>query len=142
MALPRAKKPWVVRTEFGHEAGWKAICKVIRAPVDVGGIACYADVQFLEEEEFGGLGAEELLARLPRDYEHPVLFVVDLVAMTSAEYPVLVIDLAFERGRTFRAIPSTIQALENNMSLFNMRFYEYAEHVDADGIFRGIRDDA
>jgi hypothetical protein len=142
MAFPRAKLPWVVRTEFGHDEGWEAICKVIRAPVPAVGDTFYANVQFVEEAELGGLGVAELLARLPGDYRHPVLFVVDLVAVTAAEYPVLVVDLLDERGRSFRAIPSTIQSVENNLSLFNMRFYEFAERVDADGIFRGIRDDA
>jgi len=51
---------------------------------------------------------------------------------------VLVIDLYADRGRTFRAIPSQIQGIKNNLSIANMDFFEFADNVDADGIFRGF----
>ena len=34
--------------------------------------------------------------------------------------------------------PLEIQGIENNLSISNMCFYEIAELVDDDGIFRGI----
>ena len=77
-----------------------------------------------------------LLAGLPRDYEHPILFVVDTAATTLPEYPILIIDLAEEFGRSFRAIPSAIQSIENNLSIANMGFSEFAEATDENRIFR------
>ena len=53
--------------------------------------------------------------------------------------PILVVDLRRERGRGFRAIPSTIQSIENNLSIANMDFFEFANAVDEDGVFRGFR---
>jgi hypothetical protein len=47
-------------------------------------------------------------------------------------------DLCNRRGRTFRAIPSQIQGIENNLSIANMDFYEFADWVDEDGVFRGF----
>jgi hypothetical protein len=35
-------------------------------------------------------------------------------------------------------IPSEIQSIENNLSLANMDFEEFAESADKDGIFRGF----
>ena len=39
-------------------------------------------------------------------------------------------------GREFRAVPTSIQSIENNLSLANMDFVEFAESVDPDGVFR------
>jgi len=85
---------------------------------------------------FCGLGTRDLLAGLPRDYGHPILFVVDTTATTLPEYPILIIDLAEEFGRSFRAIPSAIQSIENNLSIANMGFSEFTGATDEDGIFR------
>jgi len=41
-------------------------------------------------------------------------------------------------GREFRAVPSQIQAIENNLSIANMDFEEFAESADESGVFRGF----
>ena len=137
--LPRTNHPLVVRTDFEHQEAWETICNMIRAPVYVMGDTLYAYVQFLEDVEFRGLDTKDLLARLPRDYEQPILFIVDTIATTHPEYQILVIDLGEEFGRSFRAIPSAIQGIENNLSIANMGFSEFAAATDKDGIFRGFR---
>jgi hypothetical protein len=58
--------------------------------------------------------------------------------MRHSEHPVLIVDLFERSGREFRAIPSTVQSIENNLSLANMDFEEFAEAVDDDRIFRGF----
>lgn len=102
------------------------------------GTTFHARVQFLEDVELRGLAPRELLARLPRDYEHSTMFVVDSIATTTPEYPILIVDLGEEFGRTFRALPSAIQGIENNLSIANMGFSEFADATDKDGIFRGF----
>jgi hypothetical protein len=87
---------------------------------------------------FRGIGAEELLACVPSDYNHSFLFDVDNTAIRHPEFPVLVIDLRGADRRNFRAIPTAIQAIENNLSISNMDFSEFAGAVDEDGIFRGF----
>ena len=42
-------------------------------------------------------------------------------------------------GATFRCVPSAVQAVENNLSIANMDFEEFAGAVDEDGVFRGFR---
>lgn len=62
----------------------------------------------------------------------------DQTAMSPPDYPLLVVDLITEPGREFRAVPSQIQSIENNLSISNMDFAEFADSVGADGIFRGF----
>jgi len=136
--LPKTNQPLVVRTDFENQRAWKNICKLIRAPVPAPGDTFYAYVQFLEDAAFQGLGTKDLLARVPNGYNHSFLFVVDSTAIGHPEFPILVIDLREPEGRSFRAIPTAVQAIENNLSISNMDFSEFAGAVDKNGIFRGF----
>jgi hypothetical protein len=136
--IPKTVNPVVIRTDFENQRAWKAICKTIRAPVPGPGDTFYACVEFLDDAAFRGLSKDDLLERVPSEYKHSFLCVVDNTAITHPESPLLVIDLGSERGRSFRAIPSTIQSIENNLSIANMSFFEFAGAVDDDGIFRGF----
>jgi hypothetical protein len=49
-----------------------------------------------------------------------------------------VVDLYAEPGRTFRVVPRETWAVENNLSIANMDFAEFADRADPDGIFRGF----
>jgi len=128
----------VIRTDFEDEDAWKAVCELIRAPVHICGDTFYASVDFLENRDLRNLTGEELLTRVPEGYVHSFLFVVDTVTLRSPEFPVLVIDLFAERGRTFRAIPSEIAAIVSNLSIADLSFFEFADEVDEDGVFRGF----
>jgi hypothetical protein len=39
----------------------------------------------------------------------------------------------------FRALPSQIQSIQNNLSIGNMDFEEFANNIDPDGVFRGFK---
>ena len=67
------------------------------------------------------------------------VIVADAVTMGAPEPSLLVVDLFEEPGRTFRAVPSAIQSIENNLSIANMDFWEFADNVDADGVFRDFK---
>jgi hypothetical protein len=136
--FPKTANPAVIRTDFGNQQAWEAICGLIRAPAHEGSDTFYAHVEFLEDDDYRNLSTESILAMLPRDYEHTFLFIVDSATVSSPDFPILVVDLCESRGRTFRAIPSRIQSIENNLSISNMDFEEFAEDIDEDGIFRGF----
>jgi hypothetical protein len=56
----------------------------------------------------------------------------------SADWPVLVMDLFTERGRTFRAVADEVHSIEANLALGNSDFSFYAEMADeAGGVFLG-----
>lgn len=140
--LPTTDHPLVLRTDFENDSAWQAICNLIGQPVHdvLADEDFYAYVDFLDNPSFRDLTEQDLLARVPSEYCHSFIFVVDKTATQSPEFPILVMDLGDERGRTFRAIPSEIQGIENNLSISNMDFSEFAESVDGDGVFRGFRD--
>jgi hypothetical protein len=64
--------------------------------------------------------------------------IVDDATVRWPEHPILVVDLWHEPGRGFRAVPAAVQSIENNLSIANMDFGEFADAVDEDGIFRGF----
>ena len=127
----------VLRTDFSNQAAWKAICKKIREPSDEG---FEANVDFIDDPAFDKLSKQKLLASLPKDY-HTFIVIVDQKAINDDDHPLLVVNLydglGSEVGDEFRAIPSAIQAIENNLSIANMDFADFAGAVDSGGVFRG-----
>ena len=137
--LPKTQDSPVVRTDFSDDSAWRTVCEIIRRPVADGfGGEFFAYVEFVDNTAFRDLDEQKLVGRIPEGFEHGFLMVVDAIATRSPEHPILVIDLYRERGRSFRAIPSEIQAVENNLSIANMDFADFADCVDADGVFRGF----
>lgn len=49
------------------------------------------------------------------------------------------VDLDDEPGRTFRVIPRELWSVENNLSIANMDYRDFADSVGADGVFRGFQ---
>ncbi|GAA2398639.1 hypothetical protein GCM10010191_01740 [Actinomadura vinacea] len=97
----------------------------------------------LDDAAYRDVSVEQILTLIPDGYEASILVVVDKTAITSAEIPVLLIDLNElneEYGRTFRVIPGELPSIEVNLSLGNMDFFELADSVDDDGVFRGFTD--
>ena len=132
--LPETEDPLVLRTDFSDQAAWEAICAAVREPVG----EFHAYVEFLDDGEYAGLTKDQLLGLVPRDYSHSFIIVADQTAIALPDHPLLVVDLYEGSGREFRAIPSQIQSVENNLSIANMDFEEFAEAVDESGVFRGF----
>lgn len=132
--IPETEKALVLRADFSDDAAWEAVCEAITEPVG----EFQAHVDFLDEREYHGIGANQLVALMPQDSSRRFFFVVDLTTLSQPDHPVLCIDLRYEPGRTFRVIPSEMWSVENNLSLANMDFSEFANAVDSDGVFRGF----
>ena len=130
--LPESQDALVLRTDFSDDATWKAVRAAISEPVD--GFLAY--VEFIDDVAFDGVGPSELV-ELGRDAAKSYIIVADRATMTTSDHALLIIDLLEEPGRTFRAIPSQIQTIENNLSIANVDFREFAEASDVDGVFRG-----
>lgn len=139
--FPRTQHPAVVRTDFDNQDAWNVVCSLIRASVQLRDCTFYAYVDFVELQEYRDLTVAQLLLafpHFPHDYEHSFFFVVDRDALSSPDFPVLVVDLHESRGGTFRAIPTQVQSIQNNLSIANLGFEDFAQAVDQDGIFRGF----
>jgi hypothetical protein len=91
----------------------------------------------VDDPAYDGLTVEELVG-LAAGSDRSFAFLVDRTTLTDPERPVLVVDLSDEPGRTFRVIPREMWGVENNLSLANMDYKDFAESVDPDGVFRGF----
>jgi hypothetical protein len=96
-------------------------------------------VDCVSDRAYAGLTVEQLVALAPKGSGRTFVFLVDRVTLTDPEQPVLVVDLYDEPGRSFRVIPREMWGVENNLSLANMGYEEFADSVDADRVFRGFR---
>jgi hypothetical protein len=134
--IPETEYALVLRTDFSDQATWETICAMIREPV--GDFHFLAYVEFLDDMQYADITKEQLLELFPKNYNHSFIIVVDQTAISNPAHPLLVVDLYEKSGREFRAIPSQIQGIENNLSIANMDFEEFADSVDADGVFRGF----
>jgi hypothetical protein len=133
-AIPQTEYPVVLRTDFTDQAAWERIREAVRNQPD----GCEVYVEFLDDPGYSGAAKEQLLSLLPADYPHPILFVVDATAITGADHPILVVDLAVSPGREFRTVPAQVHSIEANLSIANMDFEEFADAVDPGGVFRGF----
>ena len=132
--LPPSDRAYVLRTSFSDFAAWAAIRLAIETPVD----GFFAYVRFVDDPAYEGTTRQQVMDLFLEQPDHSFVIVADATSMTGAEHPLLIIDLRREPGREFRAIPSAVQGIENNLSIANMDFAEFAEGVDADGIFRSF----
>lgn len=132
--IPETTNAAVLRTDFSDDAAWAAICNEIRAPSG----DFMATVDCVSDPAFEGLTPSEVAELVRPDSRHTFLFLVDRRTVEDPEHPVVVVDLYAEPGRSFRVIPSEMWGVENNLSLANMDFEEFADSVDADGFFRGF----
>ncbi len=67
--------------------------------------------------------------------------VVDESTITSADHPVLVVDILEFEGEVlppFRSIPAELWGIENNLNIANMGWEDFAGAVDTSGVFRGF----
>jgi uncharacterized protein DUF6924 len=136
--LPDTEHALVLRTDFSDEDAWELLCTMIQAPNPRYGFRAYVD--FVSEPAFDAATVEQLLASSAQGPYRSYMFIVDKMALTHPEHPVLVLELdeEGEPGRTFRVIPSEMWSVENNLSLANMDFEDFADSAEADGIFRGF----
>ena len=134
--IPNTENPLILRTDFSNQGAWEEICKTILEPV--GPFRFRANVQFIDEIEYSGLTKDQVMGLIPKNYNHTFIIMADQTATSSPDHTLLVIDLFENSGRVFRTLPSLVQSIENNLSIANMDFEEFAEAVDEAGIFRGF----
>jgi hypothetical protein len=132
--LPPTNGALVLRTDFSDDAAWDAACAASYA-VSPEGFS--ASLSFVSDPAFDGLTADQVGALTTQSYR-TFLFVADQVTMNDPEMPLAVIDLHDEPGRWFRVVPGRTWSVENNLSLANMFFREFADSTDPDGVFRGF----
>ena len=134
--IPQTENPLVLRTDFSNPAAWQSICARILEPVSEFGFL--ANVEFVDNPEYYGLTKDQLLELIPQDYHHSFIILADQTTHAQADHPLLVVNLYERSGCEFRATPTQIQAIENNLSIANMDFEDFATALAEDGVFRGF----
>ena len=136
LELPGTWSVPVLRADFSDDAVWEGVKGEISASTDEG---FGADVEFVEDRALAGLDEAAVAGGYPHEYRHPVLFLVDAVAVSELEHPILVVNLnATVDVEPFRTLPRQVQSIQNNLSLANMDYIEFARSAGADGVFRGF----
>jgi hypothetical protein len=139
VALPITGHTPVIRTDFSDPAAWAAARAAILAPGAEA--AMFApDVEFVDDPGFSDYTPAQILALVTGEFagRHVCLFIADETTVSSADWPVLVMDLRGEKGRMFRAVADELHGIEANLSTGNMDFSFYAEFADqTGGVFRG-----
>jgi hypothetical protein len=134
MDFPATKNAPFVRTDFADDRAWNEIVAAVRAESPEGFLA---NVDTVTDPAFDEAQPTDLAASAARLNSHSVLFVADTLTMQHAEHPIICLDL-HTLGNQFRVVPAELQGVENNLSIANMDFEEFASSVNADGIFRGF----
>jgi hypothetical protein len=138
--LPFIDTALLIRTDFTDDIAWRDVCAAAQAPVDTGfGNIFGATIECISDPRFDGLTVEGLLGFTPRGLEPSFVFLADAETMGRDEHPIVVVDLNREYGRIFRVIPTEMWSVENNLSIGNMDFAEFADAADSGGVFRGFR---
>jgi hypothetical protein len=151
------QNPWVIRACFADDSTWERIKKQVAAPQrdPLSGMEFTANVRFVDDPSFANLTSHDIVRSLPADYPGYLVVVVDAQSNQGNDHSLLVVGFSpqgddpkdFERKpnqtpsediKSFRAIPSTIQSIENNLSIANMDFEDFRNAVSQDGIFRGF----
>ena len=132
--IPATRNTLALRTDFSNETAWKSLCADILSPDR----EFTANVDFVSDPNYDGLGADQLPSRLSKDSTLTFAFIIDRLTLSHSDHPIVVVDLHHNPGRTFRVIPSELWSVENNLSIANMDFDEFAGAVDQEGIFRGF----
>jgi hypothetical protein len=132
--LPASDYSLLIRTDFSNDQAWRDLCAAIQAPQTADEFQ--AMVECIDDKSCEGLLPAMVLSVLPNPPGRSFVFLADSRAIEEADHPVLVVDLLTDPGHTFRVVASRAWGVENNLRLANMDFSEFADCIDADGVFR------
>lgn len=138
----------LVRTDFTDDDAWDRVRGEATREYGLDGFRAY--VEPVSDPQWADATWESVKAAAPVDDDGPsVLFIADSVTFASPEHPILVVDLddkilsvvefpEIADRMPFRCIPSELWGVENNLSISNMDWEEFASEVGGDGVFRGF----
>jgi hypothetical protein len=133
-SLPASANSLLVRTYFGSLDAWLS-AEAAATAENADGFRAY--VQVVDDPAWNEAGADQVRAAALAGEHASVLFVVDQTA-SDGEFPILVVDLGPEARAPFRCIARELWSVDNNLTLANMDWEEFARATDVNGIHRGF----
>ena len=123
----------LVRTDFSDDAAWLQLIAKASATNEDG---FFASLEPVEDRSFENADPQAIVTALS-ERKPSVIFIADARSFSSPEQTVLCVH---RKGADtpFRCILSELWGVENNLSIANMGFDEFADSVDCDGVFRGF----
>ena len=123
----------LVRTDFSSPSAWRDVVDAVSRDWEDG---FRAQISIVDDPAYDGWTAERL-AGLPRAKYPTILLVADGVTMTHPERLVLCLELPSAQ-KSFRVVLPQLWSVENNLSLANLDFDDFAGAVDGEGVYRGF----
>jgi hypothetical protein len=122
----------LIRSDFSDQEAWQALRTAVTTPNEDDFLA---NVHLADDPAYRDLTSEQIATLAPT---HSLFIIADKVAISSPEQPLLVIHLSEWGSEHLRVIAEELWSIENNISLGNMDWEEFAEAADYDGVFRGF----
>ena len=134
MNIPTSENALLIRTDFSDQGAWKTLATEASEPC----APFIFTMEIVDDRANSGATVEQLMGALPEDYPLSFMVVADSISISQPDHPLLVVDLLEERGRQFRTVAAQVASIDNNLSIANMGFEEFAGAVDEGGVFRGF----
>jgi hypothetical protein len=132
--LPGGRWIKLVRTDFTDAGGWASLMTAIKREW----YGLVAEVQVVDDPEFSGMTAEQVMGRLPGGFLPGMLVVADARALATDGHELLGLDLHREPGRPMRFTADVLVEIQVNLDLGNMDFSDFAGSAGPDGVFRAF----
>ncbi|MEU3317367.1 hypothetical protein ABZ743_32480 [Streptomyces sp. NPDC006662] len=125
----------LIRTDFTQPHTWQKLCEAIQTPTEDGFLA---NVVTIDDPAYRNLTPQQVLKRAPTDPQDRLVAIADSTTLSTAELPLLVIDLLEHGTQLLRVTAAQLWSIDNNLSLANMDYEEFTAAANDDGIFRGF----
>lgn len=129
----------VVRTDFADDLAWNRLVRAVTAPQYIEGEEYVVAVEAVDDPDLAGLTPEALASDWPEDV-YGYVMLADAASMKPSDPTVLFVDLAQERGRSFRSAATEVASIIVNLDIANVDFEEFAAYADQqseDRVYRG-----
>lgn len=146
LPIARGSRTPLVRTAFEDDAAWRTVAEALTGRSDQAGWDSEEAslVDAVSDRRYADLDVARLAGAWPQDL---LAYAIVADAMTMKEVgarssvgraSVLYVDLTTERGDSFRSAVDQVPDIAMNLSIANMDFFEFADAVGPDGVFRGF----
>lgn len=123
----------LVRTDYSDDSAWQRVVDAIQTPSEDGFTAI---VTLVDDPLWENMSLDQLIAAMPHTYRKKLLIVADGYTQTGPGFPLLVADVRARPKRSMRVAAQSLWDVENNLSIANLDWEDYANHTDPDGVFR------
>ncbi|WP_432510893.1 DUF6924 domain-containing protein [Kineococcus sp. SYSU DK001] len=130
--LPADRGSLLIRTDFTHQLQWEALLNAVQTPSPNGFVPSLSTI---EHQRWAGASVADLAAAAP---PYVLLVLADATTLSSPEMPLLVLEVRDGAVRELRVAPQALASVENNLSIANMGWEDFAGSADPDGVFRGF----